>query len=46
VSKFQKIGASEVWVLTEKDNPAAMALYSSSGGEEESPGTLMYVFKL
>lgn len=42
----KKIDASEVWVLTEKDNPAAMALYSSSGGEEESPGTLMYVFKL
>ena len=42
----REVDAAEVWVLTEKDNPAAMALYSCSGGEEESPGTLMYVFKL
>ncbi len=47
VKKWAKeIEASEVWVLTEKTNPIAMKLYQSVGGIEESPGTVMYVYKI
>ncbi len=41
-----KVGADKVWVLTEKDNEAAMAMYKSSGGIEEAPGTIMWAYKL
>ncbi|MFN8591628.1 MAG: GNAT family N-acetyltransferase [Thermomicrobiales bacterium] len=39
-------GAAELWVLTERDNPAAMSLYRAAGGEEDSPNTTMFVFLL
>lgn len=42
----RSVGAHEVWVLTERSNPAAVALYQSTGGVEESPGTLMFVYNL
>jgi GNAT superfamily N-acetyltransferase len=46
VKKWAKeINAAEIWVLTEKTNPATMSLYQSAGGIEESPGTIMYVYK-
>ena len=41
-----EVNAAEVWVLTEKTNPIAMKLYQSVGGIEESPGTIMYVYKI
>jgi ribosomal protein S18 acetylase RimI-like enzyme len=41
-----EVGAAEIWVLTEKTNPAAISLYQSVGGKEESPGTIMYVYKI
>ena len=41
----KEVNSSEVWVLTEKTNPIAMKLYQSVGGVEESPGTVMYVYK-
>jgi ribosomal protein S18 acetylase RimI-like enzyme len=41
-----EVEAAEIWVLTEKTNPGAMSLYQSSGGKEESPGTIMYVYKI
>lgn len=42
----RSVGAHEVWVLTERSNPAALALYQSTGGVEESPGTMMFVYHL
>lgn len=46
VKKWAKeVDAAEIWVLTEKTNPVAMSLYQSAGGVEESPGTVMYVYK-
>lgn len=42
----KEVGADEVWVLTEKDNQAAMALYKSVGGEEDSPNTTMFTYKI
>jgi ribosomal protein S18 acetylase RimI-like enzyme len=42
----KEVGADEVWVLTNKSNVAANALYQSSGGMTESPDETMYVFKL
>jgi len=41
----KEVGADEVWVLTEKDNIPAMKMYQSAGGVEESPGTIMFVYK-
>ncbi len=42
----RSVGAHEVWVLTEQSNPAAVALYQSTGGVEESPGTMLFVYNL
>jgi ribosomal protein S18 acetylase RimI-like enzyme len=39
-------GADEVWVLTYNSNIAAMALYSSTGGIEDEPGTRMFTYTL
>ena len=47
VKKWAKeVGAAEVWVLTEKSNIPAMAMYQSAGGQEEAPGTIMFVYKI
>jgi ribosomal protein S18 acetylase RimI-like enzyme len=42
----KEVGADEVWVLTNKSNVAANALYNSAGGKPENPDDVMYVFKL
>jgi aminoglycoside 6'-N-acetyltransferase I len=42
----RELGCAEAWVLTERTNPAAMGLYSSSGGIEESPDPVMFNFRL
>jgi len=39
-------GCREGWVLTERTNIAAMAMYRSVGGEEESPDPTMFTFPL
>jgi aminoglycoside 6'-N-acetyltransferase I len=39
-------GCSEAWVLTERDNLPAMAMYTSVGGEESLPDPTMFTFKL
>jgi ribosomal protein S18 acetylase RimI-like enzyme len=41
-------GADEVWVLTNRSNEAAVALYQSMGGETESPNSdeVMFNFKI
>jgi GNAT superfamily N-acetyltransferase len=47
VEKWAKeVGADEVWVLTNKSNIAANAMYKSAGGVTENPDEIMYVFKL
>jgi ribosomal protein S18 acetylase RimI-like enzyme len=47
VKKWAKeVDADEVWVLTEKDNEAAMALYKSTNGIQEVPETIMWIYKL
>ena len=44
----KEAGADEVWVLTNKSNTAAVALYESMGGKTESeiPDEVMFIFKL
>jgi len=42
----QEGGADEVWVLTERDNTAAMALYAATGGIEVPPGTTMFTYRI
>ena len=39
-------GCVEAWVLTERANIAAMAMYRSVGGVEEDPGPTMFSFHL
>jgi len=43
----KEAGADEVWVLTNRSNTAAVALYESLGGktESETPDEVMFVFK-
>jgi ribosomal protein S18 acetylase RimI-like enzyme len=42
----REVGADEVWVLTNSDNVAAMALYRGTGGEEDVPGTTMFTYQI
>jgi ribosomal protein S18 acetylase RimI-like enzyme len=42
----REVQADEVWVLTNRSNQAAMALYKSAGGLEASLDDTMFVFKL
>ena len=44
----KEAGADEAWVLTNRSNTAAIALYQSTGGttESETPDEVMFVFKL
>ena len=42
----REVGAHEVWVLTERSNDAAMALYRATGGEDDGPGTTMFVYPI
>lgn len=39
-----QVGADEVWVLTERTNQAAMALYRVTGGQEDGPYTTMFTY--
>jgi ribosomal protein S18 acetylase RimI-like enzyme len=39
-------GCREAWVLTERTNIPAMAMYRSAGGEEELPDPTMFTFHL
>ncbi len=40
------LGCSEAWVLTERANPAAMRLYSATGGHAGSDELAMFTFRL
>ena len=42
----KQAGCTEAWVLTERDNLPAMAMYKSTGGEETPPDSVMFTFKL
>lgn len=42
----RKVGCSEAWVLTERNNQPAMRLYKAAGGEEEREEIVMFTFKL
>jgi ribosomal protein S18 acetylase RimI-like enzyme len=42
----KEVDADEVWVLTNKSNIAATALYKSVGGIQENTDDVMYVFKI
>ena len=47
VNRWAKdVGADEVWVLTEADNTAAMAMYASAGGVEDTSDTRMFTYIL
>ena len=37
-----EVGADEVWLLTERANAAAMALYRAGGGVEDGADTVMF----
>ena len=39
-------GCAEAWVLTDRANLPAMAMYKSTGGEESTPDPTMFTFKL
>lgn len=42
----EQSGCTEVWVLTNRENIAAMAMYKSAGGEETLPDPTMFTFQL
>jgi ribosomal protein S18 acetylase RimI-like enzyme len=42
----RQAGCAEAWVLTDRRNEAAMALYKSVGGIEGEPDTVLFTFKL
>jgi aminoglycoside 6'-N-acetyltransferase I len=42
----RQFGCREAWVLTDRNNPAAMRLYSAVGGVEFSPDSVMFNFPL
>jgi ribosomal protein S18 acetylase RimI-like enzyme len=39
-----KVGAAEIWVLTEEDNKPAKLFYGATGGIEESINSTMFTF--
>jgi aminoglycoside 6'-N-acetyltransferase I len=46
LEEAKRSGCAEAWVLTERDNTPAMAMYKSTGGEETPPDSVMFTFKL
>ena len=46
LEEAKRSGCSEAWVLTDRINLPAMAMYKSSGGEETLPDPTMFTFKL
>ena len=46
LQEAKQSGCSEAWVLTDRTNLPAMAMYRSSGGEETLPDPTMFTFKL
>ncbi|HVE93715.1 MAG TPA: GNAT family N-acetyltransferase [Acidimicrobiales bacterium] len=46
VHHARSIGCTEVWVLTDDDNEAALATYASAGGVRDADPSVMFVWKL
>ena len=46
LEEAKRAGCTEAWVLTDRGNLAAMALYKSSGGMEDEPDATMFTFKV
>ena len=46
LEEAKRSGCTEAWVLTDRTNLPAMAMYKSSGGEETLPDSVMFTFKL
>ena len=46
IREAKQSGCSEAWVLTDRANMAAMAMYKSVGGEETLPDSVMFTYKL
>ena len=46
LEEAKRCGCSEAWVLTDRGNLPAMAMYKSAGGEETLPDSVMFTFKL
>lgn len=46
LEEAKRSGCTEAWVLTERGNTAAMAMYRSAGGSESSPDPTMFTFPL
>ena len=46
LEEAKRSGCSEAWVLTDRSNLPAMAMYKSAGGEETLPDPTMFTFKL
>jgi ribosomal protein S18 acetylase RimI-like enzyme len=42
----RELGCVNAWVLTDRENAAAMRLYAGAGGVEAKPETVMYEFAL
>ena len=46
LEESKRSGCSEAWVLTDRGNLPAMAMYKSAGGEETPPDSVMFTFRL
>jgi aminoglycoside 6'-N-acetyltransferase I len=46
LAEGRRVGATEAWVLTDRDNPAAIRLYQAAGGEERHPDPVMFNFTI
>ena len=46
LDEAKQSGCGEAWVLTERENTAAMAMYKSTGGVESAPDPTMFTFRL
>lgn len=46
LERARHLGCEEAWVLTERDNQAAMRLYASTGGEQSAGDEVMFTFRL
>ena len=46
LAEAKQSGCSEGWVLTDRTNLPAMAMYKSAGGEEALPDQTMFTFRL
>ena len=46
LEEAKRSGCVEAWVLTDRTNDAALALYKSVGGTEDVPDPMMFSFRL